>query len=625
MTRAAPSALSSAALFKTRLLSLALCSLALSSLALCLVGCEDPEPGSDADAPRDGSAPLDAATPMDSTVPTPDAGPIDCQTDVEAEGWSFCSADAATCEFVFRDSTGCAAACAELGLACVEALEDVDDMCMARDDLPALGCAPNGHVSDYCVCGRAAAPDAGPGDAGPDVDAGPDLDAGPSGPALAFPSARGAGAYATGGRGGRVIRVTTLANDGPGSLREALTASGPRIIVFAVSGTIPITSTIVVSEGDFTLAGQTAPAGGITLTGGSRVIEFREVSNFILRYLRVRPEYSSFDAVRFTDCDNFIADHMSVSFGGDEVMSSTRDTDDVTFQRTLFGEGKTGTLFGDSDDPALSENLSFHHNAYYNVTHRHPNMHSFGRVDHYNNVVFNWRFRWSVVIGDVQLNHMNNYYSQGCLTSPSGQNSFNKVFYRAAYEPELHSAGNLVMPSFFTDPAASNAPLWSWRVDVTEGPYAGAEANTPLTTDYFVDTPFALLGPPATVQSASAAFTDVTGNVGADARVTETGDVVAELDALDTLYLDNIRAGDCVSYMSSSAGQDFDSTPHYAAFRATISATPLATGPTDSDEDGMPDAWESSVGFDTSTDDSALDADGDGYTNIEEFINRVDG
>jgi pectate lyase len=417
--------------------------------------------------------------------------------------------------------------------------------------------------------------------------------------------------------------VTNLNDSGEGSLRAALTASGPRIITFAVSGVVIVDSTIRVTNGDFTLAGQTAPEGGITVSGVSRVLEFVGADNFIVRYLRVRPEYSTFDAISLIDCSNHIFDHISVSWGGDEVMTTRGDTDDVTFQRVLLAEGKTGTLFGDSNDPSLSENLSFHHNAYYNVTHRHPNVHTYGRADVYNNVVFNWKFRWSVVIGDVQLNHIGNYYLQGCVETPNGNNSFNKVFYRADYEPEIHSAANLVMPSHLTDPAEDNWRLWNWRVDVTSGPYAGASANTQLTDDYQVDAAFPLLGPPTSVQSATEAFGDVSDDVGANRRIDENGAVVAEVDALDTLYLSNIRDGACVSYMSSSAGQNFNTTPHYLAFIAGRSATPMGTGPADTNEDGIPDAWITARGFTVSEDLSSHEWPS-GYIGVEEFLNEVD-
>ena len=338
----------------------------------------------------------------------------------------------------------------------------------------------------------------------------------------------------------------------------------------------------------------------------------------------MRPRYSSADAVELLDSTNYILDHMSVSFGGDEVMSTRGTTNTLTFQRVLFAEGKTGSLFGDSNDPTLSRDMTFHHNAFYNITHRHPNMHARGRVDHYNNVVFNWRFRWSVVIGEVALNHVNNYYSRGCLSSVSGQNSFNKIFYRDTYEPTLHSAGNLVVPEFLTDPSADNSVLWNWRVDVTSGPYAGALANTQLTTDYFVPDRLELLGPPAIVSTAQDAFDDVRADVGANARVDENGDVFPEVDALDAFYLQGISGGGCVEYQSSSQGQDFDQTTHYQAFHDSVSSTPLATHTyVISSPDGIPDAWKTARGFDA-TDDLTAHVWPSGYVGVEEYVNAVD-
>jgi pectate lyase len=449
-----------------------------------------------------------------------------------------------------------------------------------------------------------------------------------AGPLLAFPGALGAGAYATGGRGGRVLRVTTLADAGPGSLRAALTASGPRIITFAVSGTIALVSRLTVEEGSFTVAGQTAPEGGITITGTRGMFDLWGADNFIIRYIRIRSRYPSaagdeWDALQLVNCSNYIIDHVSASWGSDEIMTTRGSTGDVTWQRVLLAEGKTGTLFGDSNDPSLSGDLSFHHNAFYNVTHRHPNVHTDERADVYNNVVFNWRYRWSVVIGDMQLNHINNYYSRGCLEGVDGNNSLNKVFYRADYEPEIHSAGNLVVPDVLTDPEADNWHLWNWRMDVTAGPYAGATANTQLTRDYQVGTRFPLLGPPATVQSAHRAFDDVTSDVGANRRLDRNGDVLEAIDAFDSLYLANLRAGNCVPYVSSGAGADFDTTDHYAAFHASVSATPIATGYADTNDDGIPDAWAKAQGFGV-TDDLTSHVFPSGYVGIEEFLNEVD-
>lgn len=467
----------------------------------------------------------------------------------------------------------------------------------------------------------------------PPEDQTPDVSDMPVEPAevLAFPSARGAGARVTGGRGGRVLRVTTLADSGPGSLREALEASGPRIITFAVSGTIELRSTLRPGSGDFTIAGQTAPRGGVTLTSQRRTLLLDDADNFIIRYIRVRPVYTSVgrnengaDAVELLGATNYILDHVSVSWGNDEVLSSRGMAFGGTFQRILFAEGKTGSLFGDSNDPSLSRDLSFHHNAFYNITHRHPNIHADGRVDHYNNVIFNWRFRWSVVLGRLQLNHVANHYSRGCLGTPSGQTSFNKVFYNADYAPELHSAGNLVVPDFLTDPMADNSVLWNWRVDVTSGPYAGAMANTQLTTDYFVPAPFPLLGPPATISTAQEAFDDVTQDVGANARVDASGNVISEIDDLDAKYLADIRAGDCVEYESSSRGQNFGDTPHHQAFHASVSETPIDTHTYEiSSPDGIPDPWKVARGF-AATDDLTTHIWPSGYIGIEEYLNAVD-
>ena len=178
-------------------------------------------------------------------------------------------------------------------------------------------------------------------------------------PPLAFPGAQGWAAHATGGRGGRIIRVTTLAADGPGSFAEAVAARGPRIVVFEVGGVIDLgVKTIKITEGDLTIAGQTAPQPGITFIRGGFDVH---ASNVVIRHIRVRPgdagqpkmSGGDFDAISTVGAHDVIIDHCSLTWATDENLSAsgTRFAGDtpaqwregtshrITFSNNLLAEG----------------------------------------------------------------------------------------------------------------------------------------------------------------------------------------------------------------------------------------------------------------------------------------------
>ena len=222
----------------------------------------------------------------------------------------------------------------------------------------------------------------------------------------AFPGAEGFGAYATGGRGGQVIYVTNLNDSGAGSLRAAVETEGPRIVVFGVGGTIELFSNLKIKDPDITIAGQTAPGGGIALknhpSNDGPAIEV-STSNVILRYLRVRPGPSAVssccvDAIaiasRTRTVKDVIIDHCSLSWATDEVVSTWFDSSDVTVQWSIIAEGlddsthtegphSKGVLIGDQ-----STRVSLHHNLLAHNVDRNPRVKG-GDVDYVNNVIYN--------------------------------------------------------------------------------------------------------------------------------------------------------------------------------------------------------------------------------------------
>ena len=219
-----------------------------------------------------------------------------------------------------------------------------------------------------------------------------------------FPGAEGYGAVSIGGRGGRVIKVTNLNDSGAGSLREALTASGPRIVIFTVSGTITLNSNINITNPYLTVAGQTAPGEGITIKHADiRVL----TDDVIIRYLRVRngpgdtnPDDGNRDNISVNTANRVIIDHCSVSWSTNEN-TNVYNSHDITFQWNLIGEGlyssthpdgihghamlvyRTNTIDG-------TTNLSVHHNLMAHNFFRNPEVQTGEPFEYVNNVVYNY-------------------------------------------------------------------------------------------------------------------------------------------------------------------------------------------------------------------------------------------
>jgi len=434
----------------------------------------------------------------------------------------------------------------------------------------------------------------------------------------AFPTAFGAGAYVTGGRGKPVYKVTNLNDSGPGSFRQAISnarSTNGGIITFDVSGVINLQSWLTIEVSNLTIAGQTAPKGGITITGTR--FRAQKLDNFIMRYIRIRPRYTGEDAFELIDASNVMLDHVSVSWGGDETISIRGFSDNITFQRIIVSEGKTGSLFGDSDSPEKSENLSFLSSLFFNISHRTPNVSSNGRADVINNVVQDWQYRLTRTKGAVQLNHINNYYAMGDKTSLNTSEN-------AAVEsgnPRIYTAGNFVDKGFLTDPNADNWFLWK--------EFDSGIMDTPLSRQYQVTSQYPLLGEPMPILSAIDAYYDVIGDVGCNKYISNNLSIENGSDTIDNDYfivLDGRKEGSFDYYKMDSNGETFTSEARYVSFQSNISSTPIASRPMnwDSDNDGMPDVWEIEKGLNPDLDDSSGDQDGDGYTNIEEYLNIVD-
>ncbi len=223
----------------------------------------------------------------------------------------------------------------------------------------------------------------------------------------AFPGAEGFGAVSKGGRGGKVIKVTNLKGSGPGSLAAACATSGPRIVVFDVSGVIDVGRALKIGGGQLTIAGQTAPGAGITIDGALASKPKSKISDVTIRFLRIRASKGG-DAIGFVKTSRYILDHLSVSWGTDENLGLSQ-CDNFTVQWCANEESECpggtvkyrvekGPLFkGGGNNPhnygmicgyVPEGNVTLHHNLWAHHNRRTP-LCGIELMDHRNNVIYN--------------------------------------------------------------------------------------------------------------------------------------------------------------------------------------------------------------------------------------------
>ena len=288
----------------------------------------------------------------------------------------------------------------------------------------------------------------------------------------AFPGAQGGGAAATGGRGGRVIEVTNLNDSGDGSLRACVTSEGARTCVFRVGGVIKVGDGIRAYKGDLTIAGQTAPGGGITLDGSNvtkQAVLFLSASNVIVRYLTIRvgngPTHKpgpSTGAVAFqvanAQCHDIIFDHVTASWWDNKglvfVSNYVGPNTKITTQWSMFYESHAGHPVGPSisSNPEkgqgfdnLETDLDFHHNFFSDIGHRIPQL--WNRSTRWvNNITYNWDFYASQLLGQINADFVGNKYKAGPLNGQA-QKSEIEATPKGAFEnpgaPTLYLLGNI--------------------------------------------------------------------------------------------------------------------------------------------------------------------------------------
>jgi pectate lyase len=447
----------------------------------------------------------------------------------------------------------------------------------------------------------------------------------------AFPECQGSGCGATGGRGGRVIEVTNLNDSGIGSLRACVEASGPRTCVFRVGGTIELQSGLVVRNPHLTVPGQTAPGGGILISGqaiGSQGNTIQiNAHDVIWRYTRVRLGYHEDCSGDSSECasafvmrnptENVVIDHNSVSWNQDEGIgiwrgNSEKSLRDVTISWNLLAEPLTShptSLLIGASSRTLADGLTdadIHHNLVISANHRNP-LAKNKSMRLINNIFYNYHGYATQLGGGITADIIGNYYRAGPDTD-------------SVYEVQAFPSGNSTSPNgtlslYLADnkgPNHANPNTDNWsdmtrEVSDENGPEIGALSEGSFRRM----TPMAARGVPITIDHVDGLEDMLLPTVGASQRLDCDGRWVATRDAVDTRLINEYRSETATGFRIANENE-------VGGFPMIAAGTPCA----DADHDGMSDIWERRVGLDPfDPADGNGDHDGDGYTNFEEFLN----
>jgi len=435
----------------------------------------------------------------------------------------------------------------------------------------------------------------------------------------AFPGANGGGAITRGGRGGRVIEVTNLNDRGPGSFRSACEAAGPRTIVFKVSGIIDIKEAIVIKHPYVTIAGQTAPGGGVILKGHNLVIVSHDV---IMRFMRIRVGRRDDFAFQEGDClvltgdvYNVVVDHCSFSWSNDENVSIWRsgaEISNITFSWNLIAEGLTykhpscAFMVGGEKDNHGIRDILIHHNIFMSCKNRMPLV-GCHDVQIINNIMYNWGWWPTGISCGVQADIIANKYVPGPNTGKRStevmvRTDWENNNYGPTGDPSIYIAGNIGPGN--PVPGEDN---WSMLMENKLWHSLGRPpSSTKCRRDRALIPSF-----PVTVCSATNLDEILLNDVGACRRLDAEGQWQINRDNVDIRLLKEYKERTGIIPVDENAVGGFPK----------ISPSPAYL---DSDHDGMPDTWELMYHFGSrNATDGSGDPDGDGYTNLEEFLNAT--
>ncbi|MFD2700487.1 pectinesterase family protein [Paenibacillus shunpengii] len=402
----------------------------------------------------------------------------------------------------------------------------------------------------------------------------------------AFPGAEGGGMYTSGGRGGDVYEVTTLADSGPGSLREAVSRDNTTV-VFKVAGTIHLETPLKITGSNLTIAGQTAPGEGVTVSDYATTIE---ADNVIVRYMRFRlgDRYpSEDDAFGSRYHKDIIIDHSSFSWSVDEVLSMYVN-ENTTVQWSIISESMLMTSHQKGRHGYAGiwggNNATFHHNLIAHNVSRNPRFAGSPNfpTDSSNNIIYNWGFFSAYGGEEGNYNLRNNYYKYGPNTYRSVRD---QIFLDVSANTRLYVDGNIMDGS--PEVTANN-----W-LGVGELANPDSKLNTAVS-----------MPNPINLDTAETAYERV---------LQEAGAVLPRRDAIDARVVHDVknRSGKHINSPKEVGG--------YLEFEEAVST--LA----DDDHDGMPNEWELAHGLNPSNAEDRNGIHSSGYTNLEMYLNGIVG
>jgi len=471
----------------------------------------------------------------------------------------------------------------------------------------------------------------------------------PQGATPAFIGAAGGGATSVGGRGSMVYEVTNLNDAGPGSLREGINMPGPRTIVFRVGGMIRLYSSLKITNPYITIAGQTAPGGGILLSGeyltppvpGAQNMLIIETSDVILRFVRFRLSLSGGDPCPGDNEDcradnitikpsasgvgarNIILDHVSASWGTDENMGvASRSTSalltDLTISWSLIGEGllphSMGILLAGSNEmDALTTGIDLHHNFFTSNQERNPQM-RLGEGSFINNIVYLWKGGGGThFFGGTTFDIIGNIYKQGPGTDDNdilfSPDCADPIYIQGT--PSVYIAGNLGVHQ--SDVEVDNWPFIQGRAsDPTCNP-TGTSNHYVLPESHKRTTPLQSINPRAYPITVHHVFNDsledlILNNVGASKRLDCLGNWISNRDGVDQRL---------VTQFLNNTGIIPTSVSEVGGFPILASGTAC----TDTDHDGMPDQWETAKGLNPNNASDGPTIHTSGYSHLERYLN----